>query len=142
MGGRDPLELRFSGALHEAEKLLSGLGWETAQPATAQQLMQLLLPQASAPLLPPVAKLYNGRMPLLTMKRLVDGHYLVLRLWPSDFMVGGCQVLLGRITEQRERAVAGVVRIPHSAASPQARRQQSLVEPLLEGVFSCESVVP
>jgi membrane protein DedA with SNARE-associated domain/membrane-associated phospholipid phosphatase len=142
MAGHDPLELRFSGDLREAEKLLSGLGWETAQPAGPKQLMQLLLPRESAPQLPPVAKLYNGRMPLLTMKRLVDGHYLVLRLWPSDFMVDDCRVLLGHITEQRERAVAGVVRIPSSAASPQARRQQMLVQPLLEAIFSCDRVAP
>lgn len=142
MGGRDPLALRFSGDLREAEELLGRHGWKTVQPASPQQLMQLLLPQESAPLLPPVPKLYNGRTPLLTMQRLLDGRYLVLRLWPSDFVVGSCRVLLGHVTEQQERAVAGVVRIPRSDASSQARHREALVQPLLDRVFSCAGVAP
>ena len=142
LAGRDPLALRFSGDLRGAQELLSGHGWETAQPAGPQQLLQLLLPQQSAPQLPPVPKLYNGRMPLLTMKRLVDGHYLVLRLWPSDFTLEVCRVLLGHMRELLSRWVAGLVRIPRSAASLHARREQTLVQPLLEGVFSCGSIAP
>ncbi len=99
--------------------------------------MQNLIPQQRAPELPAVPKLYDGREPTLTMTKIIDNRYLVLRLWLSNFEVGGCQVWLGHLTEQRERSLAGILRIPDSVGSEFAREQEREVQQLLNTVRAC-----
>ncbi len=135
--GRDPLGLRFSGDLREIEQLLLQHEWTLTKPFRALDLMQNLIPQQRAPELPAVPKLYDGREPTLTMTKIIDNRYLVLRLWLSNFEVGGCQVWLGHLTEQRERSLAGILRIPDSVGSEFAREQEREVQQLLNTVRAC-----
>ncbi len=135
--GRDPLGLRFSGDIRDIEQRLLQQEWNLAKPFRALDLMQNLIPQQRAPELPAVPKLYDGREPDLTMTRVIDNRYLVLRLWLSDFEVEGCQVWLGHLTEQRERSLAGILRIPDSVESEFAREQERGVQKVLDSSESC-----
>ena len=135
--GRDPLGLRFSGDIKEIEQLLQQQEWNLAKPFRALDLMQNLIPQQRAPELPAVPKLYDGREPDLTMTRVIDNRYLVLRLWLSDFEVEGCRVWLGHLTEQRERSLAGFLRIPDSVGSEFSGEQEKKVQKLLDTARAC-----
>lgn len=135
--GRDPLGLRFSGDIRIIEQLLSQHEWTLTKPFRMLDLMQNLIPQQRAPELPAVPKLYDGREPALTMTKVIDNRYLVLRLWLSHFEVGGCQIWLGHLTEQRERSLAGTLRIPDSVGSDFARQQEREVQQLLNTEMNC-----
>ncbi|MEA3303331.1 MAG: bifunctional DedA family/phosphatase PAP2 family protein [Pseudomonadota bacterium] len=135
--GRDPLGLRFSGDISEIEQLLLQQQWNLAKPFRALDLMQNLIPQQSAPELPPIPKLYDGREPALTMTKVIENSYLVLRLWLSHFEVEGCEVWLGHLTEQRERSLVRILRIPDSVGSEFARDQQRGVQKILDSSESC-----
>jgi membrane protein DedA with SNARE-associated domain/membrane-associated phospholipid phosphatase len=135
--GRDPLGLRFSGDISEIEQLLLQQQWSLAKPFRALDLMQNLIPQQSAPELPPIPKLYGGREPDLTMTKVIDNRYLVLRLWLSHFEVEGCEVWLGHLTEQRERSLAGILRIPESVGSVFAREQEREMQKVLDSSKPC-----
>ena len=135
--GRDPLGLRFSGDLSEIEQLLLQNEWTLTEPFRALDLMQNLIPQQRGTELPAVPKLYDGREPSLTMIKIIDNRYLVLRLWLSSFEVGGCQIWLGNLTEQRERSLSGILRIPDSVGSEFAREQEREVQQLLNAVRAC-----
>jgi undecaprenyl-diphosphatase len=135
--GRDPLGLRFSGDISSIEQQLQRYEWTPTKPFRALDLMQNLIPQQRAPELPAVPKLYDGREPGLTMTKVIDNHYLVLRLWLSDFEVAGCKIWLGHIVEQRERSLAGILRIPGSIGSEFASLQEREVQRLLETASGC-----
>ena len=135
--GRDPLGLRFSGDISSIEQQLQRHEWIPAKPFRALDLMQNLIPQQRASELPAAPKLYDGREPGLTMTKVIDNHYLVLRLWLSDFEVAGCKIWLGHIIEQRERSLAGILRIPDSVGSEFAGRQEREVQRLLEAASAC-----
>lgn len=135
--GRDPLGLRFSGDIGEIEQLLLQHEWIVSKPFRALDLMQNLIPQQRAPELPAVQKLYEGREPGLTMTKIIDNSYLVLRLWLSDFEVDGCRIWLGHITEQREKSLAGLLRIPDSVATEFARQQEKYIQQLLDTIKAC-----
>lgn len=135
--GRDPLGLRFSGDLKSVEQLLQQHEWIITKSFRVLDLMQNLIPQQRAPELPAVPKLYDGREPALTMTRVIDNRYLVLRMWLSNFEVGGCQIWLGHLTEQRERSLAGILRIPDSVGSEFTRQQEREVQKMLDSSESC-----
>ncbi len=135
--GRDPLGLRFSGDIKRVEQLLQQHAWSLAKPFRALDLMQNLIPQQRAPELPAAPKLHDGREPALTMTRVIDNRYLVLRLWLSHFEVAGCRIWLGNLTEQRERSLAGILRIPDSVGSEFAREQEREVQQLLDTSGAC-----
>ncbi|MEN8213619.1 MAG: bifunctional DedA family/phosphatase PAP2 family protein [Pseudomonadota bacterium] len=135
--GRDPFDLRFRGEIGFIETLLQQHGWSPAKPFRVLDLMQSLIPQQRAPELPAVPKLYDGRRAILTMTAVIDNRYLVLRLWPSQFEAGGCPVWLGHLIEQRERSLAGILRIPYSTASAFTSRQEGMVQQLLDSAGGC-----
>jgi undecaprenyl-diphosphatase len=140
--GRDPLGLRFSGDIREIEQLLLQHAWTLTKPFRMLDLMQNLIPQQRAPELPAVAKLYDGRAPGLTMTKVIGNRYLVLRMWLSHFEVEGCHVWLGHLSEQRERSLAGILRIPDSIGSDFSKLQEREVQQLLNSVKPCPVETP
>lgn len=107
-----PLTIQWAGKLETLDRLLQDKGWRAPQPLTMGGALAWISPDADPRQIPTLPLLHEGLAPSLTLilPRAGDSR-LVLRLWPTNTLVGADPVKmqpiwLGSVIEERlERSV-------------------------------------
>ncbi len=114
-----PMTVQYAGALADLAAALEEKGWERGMPLNWGNLIRLLSPSLPLQELPVIPHVHEGRHESLTLvKRMPDDERLVLRLWPTPYLVGDARAPLwvGNITAQEKRTILDLVALPATVA--------------------------
>ncbi len=128
-----PMTLQYAGALADLAAALEEKGWERGMPLSWGNLIRLLSPSLPLQELPVIPHVHEGRHESLALvKRMPDGGRLVLRLWPTRYLVGDARAPLwvGNITAQEKRTILDMVALPTTVAHRPAASISEDLSPL------------
>jgi undecaprenyl-diphosphatase len=116
----EPLVLQWAGeAPALRDRLLAG-GWQAPVPWTGASAGRFLNPTAPLEQLPPLPLMHNGRMPLLVLTHAAPDATgrLVLRAWPTDYLVDGTPLLVAAVTREVAQRPWRLLTILDDVATP------------------------
>ena len=109
---KQPLNIQWLGPLEPIEAALLDAGWIRTEPLNWRSALRWL---SRAPLseLPVVPQIHAGQDQVLMLRNPIDPErQVLLRLWPSEWTLGGAPLWIGNVTEQKSRGVLRVLQIP------------------------------
>ncbi len=110
-----PLNIQYAGSLDALRSSLSLGGWKPARTLSWENSLKLLSPSAVLEELPLLPQVHDGRHEELALERYASAEErLVLRLWPTDFLLqpGGIQLWQGNVSSQKKTQVLSLFAFP------------------------------
>ena len=110
-----PLNIQYAGPLDALQSSLSLGGWKPARTLSWENSLKLLSPSAVLAELPLLPQVHDGRHEELALERYASAEErLVLRLWPTDFLLqpGGIRLWQGNVSSQKKTQVLSLFAFP------------------------------
>jgi hypothetical protein len=121
VAGRDKqfLNVQWAAPLQEIRESLQRSGWQPAPRLTFASGLRWLASTTPIEQLSLMPRTHNGRHASLTLRHDVDAdHQLMIRLWPSGYVLDGQTPLwIGTVTPQRAGVLFRLLRYPISEDS-------------------------
>ena len=110
----EQLTLRVAGDSAAVVSRLSEEGWKKADIAGGSAIIRYLSTSTALNELPPLPKVYEGRLPVVQMTMMHGDDRLVVRLWRTSVTLGKCEVLVGYLLREEAESFLGLARIINS----------------------------
>jgi len=106
-----PLTVQWAGSPSELARFLISKGWQRPLSLSLKSFFGMFSPDTPVEQLPVLPRLHDGRTERLSLVRMDQDRYLVLRLWSTDVKIKGndTPLFVGTIEEQRRRGLAGLI---------------------------------
>ena len=106
---REWMTLRVTATPEQVIDQLEYYGWRPVASQGAITLLHYLSVETPLLEIPPLPKVYDGKLPKVQMLLLRDGKRYVLRLWKTRYLLGDCPVLIGHVMAEDVDTLAGAV---------------------------------
>lgn len=109
-----PSNLQWSAPLEKIRTILYAQEWKKPSALNFQNALQWLNPEADIAQVPILPKFFQGRLEALVLiKPETDSTARLLRLWPSDWVIGetGRNLWIGRVSQLQQTKTTGFLNL-------------------------------
>jgi membrane protein DedA with SNARE-associated domain/membrane-associated phospholipid phosphatase len=108
-----PLILQWAGSTDDLARFLLGKGWKQPPSLTTKTFFGMFASATPFENMPVLPKIHDGRSDILRLAYKDGEIRFILRLWPSDILIGkdGPPLFIGTVERQQRRSIAGLINV-------------------------------